>query len=283
MPGAKRERNKHPCPIPKCNGAVVNLPRHYEQVHPEMTQEDIERHLPGDSKKNSRRKLAWKCTVEGCIWTGDRLDKHLMSKHAMETNMAKEKFRQAKEAQTGVQPPKVRPTSIVNADTLSESFGEWYGSIEGGHYVPSTLSEQKTKEKVDQNRKVVRMVKTVLVYTFGQEDFHLARLPEMGDIGRGEQSVIVRLQSDRELKWGTVRNYLHCVNHFFSFLKAEKLATGHIASMEQKLGGCITSITQLSQTELQSRKIEDRDKVLKWADIGNCLCRSLTKKTRMRI
>ena len=170
-------------------------------------------------------------------------------------------------------PKRSCPTSFVNCEVLADQFYDWFSSVEGGNFVPEFLEEHKKKSKMNQNKKVSQMVKSMLVLQFGNEDFHISQLGELINIGRHSESVIAKLAEGRT--WSTVRNYLHCYSHFLDFLEAtiptSILDRDIMNSLRVSLKGCIRTVTKMAQEELQKRKIRDRSRLLNWTHVCNCI------------
>lgn len=151
---AKRVRKQFQCPVDGCSGRVTYLRRHIHQVHKEIPDQEIH-FLSKKNTNRSRRKLQmWKCPVDDCVWSGDRLDKHLSSKiHGYEKADARRKAKDARLQQPvsfGI-PRRVSSTSYTNCSSLSDSFLKWYGSIQGGNncsqFSPRSQEERKVGAK----------------------------------------------------------------------------------------------------------------------------------------
>lgn len=149
------------------------------------------------------------------------------------------------------------------AESLSESFINWFQSIEGGNYVDEFADEVEKKQKQKQNLKYKGMVNTVLVLFFGEKQFHKSALESLDMIGRsskGCKSVVEKMKVGRS--WGTVRNYLSAFSHFLDFLEVSKsdLVSKHlIPAMKTNLKRSVHSVTRLALEEMQHRKMDDRN------------------------
>ncbi|KAK7480534.1 hypothetical protein BaRGS_00028196, partial [Batillaria attramentaria] len=266
-PQSKRCRNRFRCPIEGCTGFVTNLKRHFEQVHIQIPTFEAEKIIKDSRGKCKRSYPVYECSEKGCSWKGTRPDKHLVSKaHKYEKHEAKRIAKNLKWAQS-VKPNKpALGKNMHTASSLSESFLEWYQSIEGGHFVDSFTDEGKRAEKVKQNKKCQSMVCTVLQTFFGDGPFHKSALESLDMIGRpqrGEKSVVEKLKEGRT--WGTVKNYLCAFSHFIVFLevsKPELVDKTFIPAMKANLKGCLQSVTRFALDEMQHRKIDDRDRVV---------------------
>lgn len=269
---AKRHRKQVHCCIENCNGFVVNLPRHIEQVHVDIPRFEAQKLLRKMKKQPRRHYKAYKCPLETCQWKGTRLDKHLVSKqHNMEKDCAKIMTKQIKMSSSQDQPTLGK--HMHTARSLAESFLNWFQSIEGGSYIPDFLDDHKRSQKQTQNKKCKHMVQTVLETALGEGEFHASALGVLKSIGRpvlkSGLSVIEKLHKD-DRSWGTVKNYLNAFSHFVDFMESSNpllLDRSTIGPVRVNLRGSIQTVTKMALEELQRRKISDRDRVIDFQNI----------------
>lgn len=134
--------------------------------------------------------------------------------------------------------------------------------------MPDFLEDHKKTQRNVQNKKIANMVKVMLSYAFGDDEFHISRLAELIKMGRKSPSLISKLSEGRT--WGTVRNYLHAFSHFLAYLEASLpvgLDMQTINAIKVSLKGCIHTVTKMSQEEMQRRKVADRKRLLNWDDV----------------
>ena len=271
----KRHRRKVHCCIVGCSGYVVNLHRHFQQVHSEIPRFEAFRLIQKRRKQPKRSYPVVSCSIEGCTWKGTRPDKHLVSKvHNFEKSYAKHVAKAIQRSQSHEAP--VRGKDMHTARSLSEQFLEWFQSIEGGNFIAEYHTESKKAQMRKQNRKYKCMIETVLKTFFGSGEFHKSALETLHSIGRnqenGEKSVVEKLQEGRS--WGTVKNYLCVFSHFVDFLESRKpplMTKADIESVRLSLKGCIQTVTKLALNEQQHRKLRDRQKVISFRDITQYL------------
>ena len=103
---ANSKRRTYQCPLElngrACGGNIVNLRRHFEQVHkdvPALEYTEILQKMKEDDKKKAKypKRRSFSCTVDGCSWKGTKLVQyHLPKKHGMSMAQAQAQMRTAK-------------------------------------------------------------------------------------------------------------------------------------------------------------------------------------------
>ncbi|XP_070188016.1 uncharacterized protein [Littorina saxatilis] len=265
----KKHRGRRRCPVAGCPGEVVNLKRHYENVHPDIPRFEVEK-LIKDSKSRPKRSYPKKrCALKSCSWVGTRPDKHLQKHHQLSRAEALET---AKQCEKQCENAKTPDPNRVTADALSDEFLIWFESLEGGYYIPKSLEENKRKQRETQNKKVRFMINQILEECFGQNEMQVTCLNQLKMIGRttdnGSESVVMRLKegssSGKEPKtWGTIKNYLSALSHFFDFLQSCYVSHGlDIQGMRTVCRGIIHTVNKFVAEENQKRKLQTRDKII---------------------
>ena len=254
---SKRHRKRVNCCLLNCNALVVNLPRHLRQVHTDIPEFEVRKLLKDIKKKPKRQYKVLSCSVGKCCWKGTRPEKHLVSKaHNYEKAYASKIAKQIK-MQDSLKGANIQKLGkdIFTADSLADSFLDWYQSIEGGNYIPDFIDEHKKVEKSHDNKRCKMKIQRLLKATLGDGVFHISALECLDTIGRstktGEKSVIEQLKEHRS--WSTIKNYLNAFSHFVDFMESSKpplLDKNRIASIRMAL------------EELQRRKISDRSRVV---------------------
>jgi hypothetical protein len=239
----------------------------------EIPEFEARRIIERSKKKPKRRYQIFNCCVDGCGWKGTRPDKHLVSKtHKFEKVTAKKMAKQIRLSQTISDKKPVNGKNMYTAESLSQSFLDWFQSIEGGNFIPESWNESKRRQKSQHNKKIASMVGTVLKTFFGSHPFHCSALESLDAIGRpadkGQKSVVEKLKEGRS--WGTVKNYLCAFSHFVDFLEVSKpdlIDKVFLPTIRRNLKGSLQTVTKFTLEELQHRKISDRDKVVSFSDI----------------
>ncbi|XP_070208365.1 uncharacterized protein [Littorina saxatilis] len=154
MANAKRHRKRASCVMENCPAEVVNLARHFQQVHKDIPRFEARRLIADHKKSPKRRYRLYYCNVEQCQWQGTRLDRHMVSKHQMEKANAKVLAKSIKKSCSLSEP--VLGKNMHTAKSLSSSFSVWFASLEGGNFIPDFLDDHKRTQKKSQNQRNVR-------------------------------------------------------------------------------------------------------------------------------
>jgi len=167
------------------------------------------------------------------------------------------------------------------AVSLSDEFGNWLSSLEGGGYVPPSLTPTKTKKREAQNRRTMMMARQILQECFGEKTFELASLVQLKTVGRScgqAASVIERLKGNKT--WGTVKNYLSSLSHFLNFLEAcysDKISID-IAGIRTTVYGITRSVNKFVAEELQRRKLKTQDLLIPEDTVAAYCCKNIANK-----
>ena len=255
-----RDKQK-PCFIEGCRANVVNIPRHLRQVHM-MNKQQIKNIL---QKKKTRKRVYPISICPTCSFAGTRIDRHLEKKHKMDHLTALLMAKTARKKHTDTQ--KTKTKSNLTATDHANLFIEHFNSLEGGHYIDPELPKKRFQKKEQLHQRMKTMVEKMLTLTFGSDTIiPFESLYILKNIGRkqGEKdSVLNQLKVGNS--WGTVRNYLNALGHFYLYLKArdiDDLTKAQIESMIESQKGLHKSIWNLSRDELQRKKIEDSERLI---------------------
>ena len=198
-----------------------------------------------------------------CPFKGKRIDKHLEKIHKKDHMTALLMAKNDKKIQINEE---VECTKNLTAQGHADKFLQYFSSLEGGHYIDLELPKNRLIKKQLLNKRISKMVKRILE-VFGDkveisyESLYLLKL--IGKPDGAESSVLEKLKENNT--WGTVRNHLNALGHFYNYMNAcdvQKLTSSQIAALKQSQKGLHRSIWALNKDEMERKKLSDRDKIL---------------------
>ena len=146
-------------------------------------------------------------------------------------------------------------------------FLKHFSSLSGGHYVDPELPEHRYIKKQLNNKRIAKHVTKLLSLTFGEKvEISFASLYVLKSIGKPNglvESVLLQLKENNT--WGTVRNYLNSLGHFYKYLKAidhPDLNSNQLAALKESQKRLHRSIWNLNRDEMERKKNSDREKIL---------------------
>ena len=259
-------RNRFNCPVPGCPGKTVNVQRHLHDVHKDKPKFEADGLVANSRKKAKRSYQRKRCTFVECRWTGTRPEKHLRSKvHNLSKPEALSLSKRCPIVDSALDMSvPINRSGMHTAESISEEFCDWYGSIEGGSYVPLSGDTRKKKKVESQNSRMKVMIKQVLQEYFKDDEFPIECLSCLKSLGRnnaGKPSVLEKLQEGKT--WGSVKNYVIGLGHFLRFIEVcYPHVNLDILGLRAVFAGIMKTVNKFVAKELQKRKLRDKTRLV---------------------
>lgn len=144
----EKRRRRFSCPVQSCTGEVVNLKRHFVDVHADIPRFEAIELIKAGRQPAKRSYPKKRCCLKGCTWTGARPDIHLQIKHKISVSEALETAKQCEKIETKPNNNAENPQHVTT-DKICDEFLTWFASLEGGSLVQPNLDENKKKHRTE--------------------------------------------------------------------------------------------------------------------------------------